>query len=395
MTIPSLSSFTFNPVALKELRQLTRSRIISLLLVGCPILMFIIFALALSAVEHGKSPIEIACGNGLGEAPFYTIAAITGIIACIVIPLVSSIKTAYEYTKGRMGLEFTTTLTPIQIITGKLLAPVIISTAVIAVSMPFFTITYLMRGVPLSIIFFLPVLFIFASAVLTAALLPFATATSLPSVMRLILMSGISIFSISMGIATWEYVLNRSSTSALAVYLGIPLVMIATIILMRSFAAAQISPPFVDGHRSLRLTVIGTLVLSAPVIYIWNYIAWCVIWSIALLILFTKSAVYPHSMPRVVIAKAPKSLACRLLAYPFATGPYSGQLFSLLLFAVPISTIACCCNKSEDVLRYLFCVIETITLIILITSLIRKIGSARLLKASIFICSASPALCSR
>ena len=72
----------FNPVALKELRQLVRSRTIIIGMILYPILLTIVSALTVSFRMQGRTKSDILLGPGLGEAPFYVAAVITGIVVC-------------------------------------------------------------------------------------------------------------------------------------------------------------------------------------------------------------------------------------------------------------------------------------------------------------------------
>ena len=380
MTIPA-----FNPVALKELRQLTRTRLVSLVLVGYPILLFIIFAFAQNAAGHSVSPIEAAYGSGQGTGPFTAIGVFTGIITCIIIPLVTSTKTTYEYIKGRMGLEFTTTLTPMQIVNGKIMAAGIISGAIIAVSMPFFAITYLMRGVELVHVFSTPAMLFLFSLAETALCLPIATSIGSAPAVRLLLMVMVnastcgllsSILSID-----WDVRGGSSTLETLAPYISIPLILSTVILLARSGAAAQISPPFVDSDRPLRRTTAILILVTAPLLFLSTGLGWCICWGVVSVIMLARSASTLRPMPRSVIAKAPKSFFKRLFAYPFATGPASGQFFALLVFAIT-ATVGVCLGKDFDAwLQYVLATVETFGLIIFASNIGRKIGSPRAMKA--------------
>ena len=100
--------FRINPVTLKELRQLVRSRLILWGMAVLPILLLVTTAIVLSSEMHDMSPMEVTYGKGLGGGPLIAVAVITGIVTCGLIPLFTSIKTAIETSKTSLGLEFTT-----------------------------------------------------------------------------------------------------------------------------------------------------------------------------------------------------------------------------------------------------------------------------------------------
>ena len=69
-----------NPVALKELRQLVRSRLILWGMVALPIILLAAMALVLSVQTRDLSPTEIALGKGFGEGTLIAVSIITGIV---------------------------------------------------------------------------------------------------------------------------------------------------------------------------------------------------------------------------------------------------------------------------------------------------------------------------
>ena len=116
-----------NPVTLKELRQLVRSRLILWGMVALPIILLAAVAIVLSSEMYDMSPMEAMYGNGLGKNPLVAVSIVTSIVTCGLIPLFTSIKTAIETSRSSLSLEFTTALTPAQIATGKITAAAIIT----------------------------------------------------------------------------------------------------------------------------------------------------------------------------------------------------------------------------------------------------------------------------
>ena len=83
--------FSLNPVALRELRQLVRSKIITVGLALFPGLLFVFTMLAVSNAMSDKPPEELAFGDGLGSGPFTTASMLTGIVAVLGIPFFAAI----------------------------------------------------------------------------------------------------------------------------------------------------------------------------------------------------------------------------------------------------------------------------------------------------------------
>lgn len=377
-------TLSFNPVALKELRQLVRSRLITFALVLYPVLLLVVTILTLSASMHGESPAEIAFGRGHGQPPFIACSIVTGLIACIAIPLFAAIKAALETGKDRIPLEFTTSLTPGQIIGGKMTAAAILMAAVIAVSMPFFTLAYLMRGLSLGETFIMPpVLFAAGLATFTIAL-PIATSRNIAVPVRIILLimllilvppfasliiSIVSIRSHHYGASPAPAVISVLATIKPYV-LGV-LGLLSLIVISRAQCAAQLSPPHVDGERTMRKSLVVLMLLSAIVIPL-EYEPWSVFWGIIGMVVCMRSAFNPHPMPRAARAMAPRSFIGRLVSFPFTTDACSGLLLGLVILLT--ATIPIAFDDMSDAMRMICVISELVGLMIIANGISRAAG---------------------
>ena len=148
--------FSLNPVALRELRQLVRSRVITWSFALYPAILFGFTMLAVATAMGKRSAEDIAFGSGIGEGPFTMVAVITGIVACLGIPFYAAMKAILDTNRDGSGLEFTTALTPANIVGGRLVSTTILIASPIATSMPFFIFAYLLRGIPLENVFHMP-----------------------------------------------------------------------------------------------------------------------------------------------------------------------------------------------------------------------------------------------
>ena len=324
----------FNPVALKELRQFTRTRLVGLVLVGFPALLFMLSAICLSASSQGKSAIELIYGAGRGEAPFTAVVITTAIVTAVIIPLIASAKTATETAKDRQGLEFTTTLTPSQIVDGKILAPALLATALIAISMPFLAFAYLLRGVTLSYVFTVPLAILLVSIGEITLGLPAALSRRMTMPIRS--MGVIAVIPVSL-IIICSFSAAFDNLSVAGVGIAAAILVILTIF-MRGLAVLQISPPFGDSERPLRTTTTILFVLSAGFFFIDDFETWVwtMTWIVCGGVLFFRSCFTFREMPRIVCRRAPRSHLARLASYPFATGPAAGQLFTVVMLGVAV-----------------------------------------------------------
>lgn len=382
MTLPA-----FNPVALKELRQLTRTRIIGFLLFGFPALLFILVAICFATASEYKTALDLAYGEGCGEAPFYAVLITTGIATVIILPTIASLKTAIETSKERLGLEFTTTLTSGQIVNGKIIAPVLLIAALIAISMPFLAFSYLMRGIPLYHVFLAPFLIFLGGLVEVVIGLPLALSrpTSLP--MRIIYILGaVGFVAFWVSITTTAFVVSSSSwifhTSPVSLLLFGCLGAGILLIFLRGLATFQIAPPYVDSERPLRRLFAILFVLSIGVLYIPKFesACWSAFWVLCGGALFFRSSFSPREMPRIVRAQAPRSFLLRLVTYPFATGPAAGQTFGLILLVLALlpsfSAYFGGSHRSQsDLMYFVLLITEAVALTSIVSALVHRYSS--------------------
>ena len=238
-----------NPVTLKELRQLVRSRLILWGMVALPIVLILATGAVLLSEMHDISIQEAMYGKGLGEEPLIAVSIITGVVTCVLIPLFTSIKTAIETSKTDLGLEFTTALTPGQIVSGKITAAAVISAIAVAIAMPFFVLSYLMRGIDLSITVLIPVLLFVSSVSLTAVGLLPACSRRRSIAMKVISLVVLYIFlpfffsSITAAIGIGRAIRGGDGFAASSVFVFYVLLSAIIVALCRAQAAAMLAPP--------------------------------------------------------------------------------------------------------------------------------------------------------
>ena len=338
-----------NPVTLKELRQLVRSRLILWGMALFPVVLLATTAIVLSSEMHDMSPVEATYGNGLGGKPLAAVAVLTTIVTCGLIPVFTSIKTAIETSRTSLGLEFTTTLTPAQIASGKITAAAILSAIAVALAMPFFVLSYLMRGVDLSFTVLLPVELLVGGVIMAAfGLLPACSRRSIA--MKIILLFAVyalllAFMSVVTAALTIESAMlggGSSSWSFAGVFtlFYLPIAMIAC---CRAQAAAELAPPHTDFCRPLRITQAVLFAVGLPLVFVAEE-APCLMlslaWTFAAGMIMLGAASRPLPITRGASLHAPRSLPLRLLAFPFATGSVPSMIFALLLALAAVAVIA-------------------------------------------------------
>ena len=366
------SIFSINPVALRELRQLVRSKIITVSLAVFPGILFVFTMLAVSNAMSGKPPEELAFGDGLGDGPFTMVSVMTGIVACIGIPFYAVMKAILETKRDAAGLEFTTALTPANIVGGRLVATAILIGATVATAMPFFIFTYLLRGIPLEEVFLVPLeLFAYGLSLFAVTL----AVACRPGTVALKVITAVLLFfivSIFTSVPTFS-LSSRSGTelpSAVATATYILLALAATLVFFRAYCASLLSPPHVDGERPFRRVVFALLILSSPLTF-YSYAAWSITWVSIAGVLLLQSALSPREVPRAARGSAPRGFFRRLLSFPFTTGAVPGMLFALLIIAIAGGLFSTYETDSERVLVLWSTVAELTFAPVLVGTLLR------------------------
>ena len=283
--------FSLNPVALRELRQLVRSRVITWSFALYPAILFGFTMLAVATAMGKRSAEDIAFGSGIGEGPFTMVAVITGIVACLGIPFYAAMKAILDTNRNGPGLEFTTALTPANIVGGRLVSTAILIASAVATAMPFFIFAYLLRGITLEQVFLTPL-----------ALFGYA----------------IAMFSLSLVIAC------RPVAVPLRVIMTVGLFFAMTFIVPGIVTAVSVSHRHFGGAAPVEEPSYIASILG------YAAIAWVVIGGILML----TSSLTSREIPRAAKSNVPRNLFGRLFSFPFATGAVPGMLFAAIIIAV-------------------------------------------------------------
>ncbi len=380
--------FRINPVTLKELRQLVRSRLILWGMAVLPIVLLVTTAIVLSSEMHDMSPMEVTYGKGLGGGPLIAVAVITGIVTCGLIPLFTSIRTAIETSKASLGLEFTTALTSAQIATGKITAAAIISAIAVALAMPFFVLSYLMRGVELASTIFIPIELLVASVVMSSlGLLPACSRRSIAMkiILLMALFAVLSIFTTSLSaFFSIRSALGGGASSpgpiaGIFFAFAVPVFMIAY---GRAQAAAELAPPHTDFARTLRITQAVLFSVGFPLIFAGKdpCVLWSGLWTLVAGMIALGAASRPLPLTRGAAIHAPRPWLLRVLAFPFATGSMPSMFFAFLLAMASTSMLVLITGSPlhfDDIRRIIVLICECFALVAIAGSIARVILDTR------------------
>lgn len=145
---PAWDRLALNPIMVKELRQVTRSR----LLVGL-ILLYLMAMVGAVAIHILSANVERHANLAGGRDLFTVLLPILNAAALLFVPLSTGIRLAAEHSDTHTDLLFTTTLTPGAIVRGKLFSGIIITVLLYSICIPFMVFTYLLRGIDIPTMF--------------------------------------------------------------------------------------------------------------------------------------------------------------------------------------------------------------------------------------------------
>jgi len=178
-----------NPVTLKELRQMVRSRMVAAGLIGFLAVSLITVSLVLLS-SQGELRHGISLGEqGLGDSVFNAIYSVLAILLLFASPYFVGFRMGSERSNEHLDLQYTTVLKPRQLVDGKVAASVILILLFTGASLPFLSLAYLLRGLDvLQALLATLMLMLVAVACIFAALFLAAAATS--RVFRVLLVLG-------------------------------------------------------------------------------------------------------------------------------------------------------------------------------------------------------------
>jgi hypothetical protein len=371
--------FSLNPVALRELRQLVRSRVVTWSFALYPAVLFGFTMLAVATAMGKRTAEDVAFGNGIGDSPFTMVSVITGVVACIGIPFYAAMKAILDTNRNGPGLEFTTALTPANIVGGRLVSTAILTASAVATSMPFFIFSYLLRGIPLENVFLMPLaLFGYSVATFSLSLVIACRPIAVPLRVVLTVMLFFAMTFVVPSIVSVATFSRHSFGAAPAdepsywtALLWFAVALAALVAFVRAFCAAQLAPRYVDADRPFRRVVFALFLLSAPVVC-WNYEAWCIIWVVVGGLLTITSSLNSREMPRAAKANAPGGFLGRLVSFPFATGAVPGTLFAALAVALAGGVYSALEADSDHVMTLWADVTELLCVPVVVGAVLRR-----------------------
>ena len=338
-----------NPVTLKELRQLTRSRTIAGAIVGFFLVQLLAAALVVVAETNSHGALDDDCG----EMVFAWLAALLGPILAFVVPGNIFSRLVSEHGPGRAELLCATALRPSALVDGKIRSGLAMLALFLAGALPFLLCSYLLGGV--DVLFVLSWTLAVAVCASTAVHLSlFLGSLRLSAPFRWCIWAFCAIPCIPFALlsANGYEELDWNKWGWLSIMAGL---FVTANFLLRGLAIALVAPPATDRVRPLRLTVSGLLFvwlavavaasLFAPGAGTWADVreAFSTFGCFAGFVILPLAAFDLSSPPgptRRVLLDRPRSRLRRLLRFPFSTGAESGLAFAILFLGFAFLCVA-------------------------------------------------------
>ena len=350
-----------NPVTLKELRQLVRSRIILWSMFLFPVALLVVNALVVAAslpqATPDKDAATLAYETLMATAGPGVLAATTVllvVVTSVVIPLMTGVRLTLETGRARMDLQFVTALTAQDVVNGKLMAAFLVSLTFTALALPFLTLAYLLRGIELATVGWTALAVVAASAFMSAVTAAVG-ALRMPIGLRMaFLFGGYAAFGV-WGLMILAFLIVEMAFGNSTGGVSVPTVMLVALgiltcgyLLARAWAAANLMPTHTDNMRALRRTeavLLAVFWTATLVTAVWTgeedyALPIPIVTSLVLTVIGALALFRPSEVPRVVAAHAPKSFLGRFFTYPFTSTAAAGALFVALAQLVTLAVFA-------------------------------------------------------
>jgi hypothetical protein len=138
-----------NPIAVKEMRQAVKGRFIAWMLIAYLLIQLLIIGAVLMLSE------DLGEDFNIGRSVFMGHLGVLMGTCLFFLTSYTALRFSSERSENNIDLLFITTLSPIQIIWGKTFAAMVLTVLFFTASMPFMTLTYLLRGLDIPSVFVL------------------------------------------------------------------------------------------------------------------------------------------------------------------------------------------------------------------------------------------------
>lgn len=251
-----------NPIAVKELRQAVKSRIVMsalmlFLLVQLSILLYNLWFDYRRAID----PVNLHAGGEI----FRILQGFLLGMCMLLVPAYAGVRLAAEHSETNVDLLFISTLRPRGIIAGKLQASVVLILLIFSACAPFMTFTYLLRGIDIPSIVIVLVLDFLVVLLGTQAAIFLGTVPANAGLKLLLGLIGLSVLGSLFG-ATIDYSIvmldaglgsRMDSVEFWLIGGALVIAIVAVIGLLFTWSVAIVSPPSSNRALPVRLYLMG------------------------------------------------------------------------------------------------------------------------------------------
>jgi len=335
-----MSAFSFNPVLVKELRQLVRGRFIASVL-----LLFLAIQLCVIGTYVLADPSFAARGGGRGAQPlFYALMTVLKMACYLCIPAYVATRLSQEHRGDTVDLLFVTTLTPGTIVRGKLCSGLVTTALLFSAVMPYMTFIHLLRGLDLSTVFISLVSVFLWSAVLIQLGIFLG---ALPGDKSPRLALGLAFFFLWAWIprlmGPWLMAWHISPGRPSGLSLEFIVILVMAFVCLHAFSIALLSPRSANRALPVRATVTGVWAVGLSLAAMGFFgprsgiIPLCSMMTVASAIALLV-AVSERDTPNARIRRTiPRNRLLRLLVFPFFSGAASGIVWAALMTAAALA----------------------------------------------------------
>ncbi len=336
-----------NAIAVKEMRQAVKGRTIAWVLMLFLIVQLLIIGVVVMTQD------EIGNDFDAGKSVFMGMLGVLLGTCLLFIPAITAFRLSSERGDNNVDLLFITTLKPMQIIWCKLSAAMVLIVLFFSASMPFMTLTYLLRGLDLPSMFillgmdFLIVIACVQFAILLASAPGGIISKGLRFLFGLAVLIGALISSLMMSwgmlysgigsmLGTWEFwgIALTNVISGLLV-VGLMFVLSVTIITPRSANKAV----------AVRIYLFFLWLAHGTIVGVWYYhvrdkdvvISWTLSMVIMFIVTLLVAVCERLSWGPRIVTKIPRNVLLRIPAFLIYSGASCGVVFSVTMIGVTLA----------------------------------------------------------
>lgn len=354
-------SDVMNPVTLKELRQMVRSRLVAAGLIGFLAVALIAVAIVLlssrSSLQNG-----IALGaQGLGKEVFQSVYFVLTLLLLFCAPFYVGIRMGAERSGEHLDLQYTTILKPRQFVDGKTAAACILILLFASAALPFLSLSYLLRGLDVFQAL-LATLMLICVAICCVYEGLFLAAVSTSRVFRvLILLSALGFQSTLVGMVTagGAAMVSFGRHISFATWSGCvwPALFVAgcasVCLLLRAATTSLIMPPPANRAPPVRFWVTGLWLVWGGIAGVTAWLetelgfvyAWSIVSISVTAVLSGIAASFAPGYSRRVLGEVSSHRLTRIHQFLLFSGAENGMLWALLPGAVSVGVVMLCENS--------------------------------------------------